>query len=259
MKTCTKDNCDRKHVARGLCGSHYNQEHQPNRHAKKLVACAWCEKPLLRGSGGGRKHGAACSEQCRGWLRFGFSVLPEDHWARWYGKSSEWVAPAVKDERPAFIGNQCDECGIRFIEANHGQPSVRCSKRCTRRVMRRGRKAREHDSPGSFRWVEVIRIWVAGGKLCSYCDVVMTEQPDPDHVVPISRGGRNDLGNIVPCCRLCNSDKCDMTLDEWASERAKQGKPPLRYALAFSNPRFKHLTIGEAKGFAWRHGMGLAA
>lgn len=260
-RTCTMPECDRAHRARGLCASHYNQEHAPNRHTKKMVACAWCGTEVLKSSGGGRKYGQVCSNECRTMLLAPYSKLPEDHWALWFGKASAWTPPKVKPKRemPAFISNQCDECGKRFIEANHGSPSLRCSMRCVRRVAKRARKARERGSVGTFRWVEVMRVWVAGGKRCGYCDVVMTEQPDPDHVVPISRGGRNDMGNILPCCRQCNTDKSDLTLTEWATERARQGKPPRRYVLPYSDPRFMHLAMGEATGSAWRHAMRLAA
>ena len=81
----------------------------------------------------------------------------------------------------------------------------------------------------------------------------MTGQPDPDHVTPISRGGRNDMSNIVACCRLCNADKSDLTLTEWADERARLGKAPRRYVLPFTDARFRHLTEGQANGSAWRH------
>ena len=260
-RTCSLPECNRPHRARGLCATHYNQQHAPNRHAKKLVACTWCGTEVLKHSGGGRKYGQVCSDQCRQYLATPYCTLPADHWARWYGKSSAWTPPLVKVkvEHPAFIGGICDECGNHFVEPNHGSPSLRCSKRCARRVSKRARKARENNSPGSFRWIEVIRIWIAAGKSCSYCDVVMTEQPDPDHVVPISRGGRNDLGNIVPCCRMCNADKGDLTLAEWATERARLGKPARRYSLPHNDPRFTHLTMGEATGNAWRHSQALAA
>lgn len=260
-RTCSLPECNRLHRARGLCATHYNQQHAPNRHAKKLVACTWCGTEVLKHSGGGRKYGQVCSDQCRQYLATPYCTLPSDHWARWYGKSSAWAPPLVKAkaEHPTFIGGICDECGNHFVEPNHGSPSLRCSKRCARRVSKRARKARENNSPGSFRWIEVIRIWIAAGKSCSYCDVVMTEQPDPDHVVPISRGGRNDLGNIVPCCRMCNADKGDLTLTEWAAERARLGKPARRYSLPHDDPRFIHLTMGEATGNAWRHSQALAA
>ena len=260
-KPCAEDGCAKNVRARGLCAAHYNQQYAASRHSKTMAPCFVCDKPALKFATNNKARASVCSEGCRRTLTFG-TPLPEDHWARWWGKASKWTAPKpkpTKPETPAFIANTCDDCGTSFIEANNHNPSSYCSTRCSRRVARRTRKAREHNSPGSFRWVEVIRIWIAAGKQCSYCDKTMTEQPDPDHVVPISRNGRNDLGNIVPCCRLCNADKGDQTLAEWADERARLGKPPLRYSLPYEDPRFKHLTMGEATGNAWRHAMRLAA
>ena len=254
-KPCSKDDCMKTVRAKGLCGTHYNREHQPNRHAKKLVPCAWCGTEVLKHPGGGRKYGQVCSDQCRQYLVTPYCVLPKEHWARWYGKSSKWTPPKPSPAR--YVSNTCDECGAGFTEYNAhnvmANYSRYCSDQCSMRVARRTRKAREHNATGTYRWIEVIRLWVAAGKQCSYCDVVMTEQPDPDHVIPLSRGGRNDMGNILPCCHLCNSDKCDLTLDEWASERARLGKPAVRTSLPSTDPRFRHLTMGEAIGSAWRH------
>lgn len=41
MKTCTVDGCNKKHRAKGLCVTHYNQS-QLNRHAKVESICAHC-------------------------------------------------------------------------------------------------------------------------------------------------------------------------------------------------------------------------
>ncbi len=48
--------------------------------------------------------------------------------------------------------------------------------------------------------------------ICHYCQ----GQFDPteltmDHIVPLSRGGKSTKGNIVPCCKKCNSDKKYLT------------------------------------------------
>lgn len=36
-----------------------------------------------------------------------------------------------------------------------------------------------------------------------------------DHKIPISRGGFSNKGNIVPCCKECNSEKQSKTEVEW--------------------------------------------
>jgi 5-methylcytosine-specific restriction endonuclease McrA len=89
-------------------------------------------------------------------------------------------------------------------------------------------------------------------RCCAYCDQPIEGQPDPDHVIPLSRGGRNDISNVVPVCRHCNVDKCDLTMDEWRLERERRALQPVRYDLT-SDPRFRHLSLTEPTGPAWRH------
>lgn len=106
-RTCTMPECNRAHRARGLCASHYNQEHAPDRHAKKLVACAWCGIEVLKHSGGGRKYGQVCSDQCRQWLATPHCTLPKDHWARWHGASSRW--PRITSPSEASLQRMLDQ------------------------------------------------------------------------------------------------------------------------------------------------------
>jgi 5-methylcytosine-specific restriction endonuclease McrA len=51
---------------------------------------------------------------------------------------------------------------------------------------------------------------------CVYCGQVLDE-PQIDHVVPICRGGSNDLANLVTSCSACNLSKGRKTLEEWLS------------------------------------------
>lgn len=57
---------------------------------------------------------------------------------------------------------------------------------------------------------------------CSYCPAVGTMEPD--HVVPLSRGGRHDPANIVPCCMSCNRSKRDATPAEWQARLVRLGQ-----------------------------------
>ncbi|MBI3595087.1 MAG: HNH endonuclease [Nitrospirae bacterium] len=44
--------------------------------------------------------------------------------------------------------------------------------------------------------------------LCYYCHQrFRPAELTMDHIVPISRGGKNNKGNVVPACKACNSNK----------------------------------------------------
>lgn len=74
-----------------------------------------------------------------------------------------------------------------------------------------------------------------GGALCAYCGFIAAEV---DHIIPVSRGGDEcSIENLTPACFECNSEKRDLTLDEWASKRRADGKswpiPSFLLRLAF--------------------------
>jgi len=48
---------------------------------------------------------------------------------------------------------------------------------------------------------------------CAYCGV--KEKLTVEHVVPISRGGRHSIGNLLPVCMTCNVTKNSRLLIEW--------------------------------------------
>ena len=44
--------------------------------------------------------------------------------------------------------------------------------------------------------------------LCHYCGhKFATAELTMDHIVPISRGGLSNKGNVVPACKACNQNK----------------------------------------------------
>lgn len=49
---------------------------------------------------------------------------------------------------------------------------------------------------------------------CAYCGV--SDEPlQRDCVLPISRGGRYTLDNVVPACASCNASKCNDEVTGW--------------------------------------------
>jgi len=59
---------------------------------------------------------------------------------------------------------------------------------------------------------------------CTYCGCPMDltsddHQVSVDHVVPLSRGGTNNLDNLVLCCRHCNIEKGNLMIDQWNARK----------------------------------------
>jgi 5-methylcytosine-specific restriction endonuclease McrA len=59
-------------------------------------------------------------------------------------------------------------------------------------------------------WAALRTEW--GG--CAYCGVAGVPL-QRDCVLPISRGGRYTLDNVVPACRSCNTSKCNDEVTGW--------------------------------------------
>lgn len=85
-----------------------------------------------------------------------------------------------------------------------GTRKVRAARRRRRRLERVA-----HDLTDS-QWSALQEAW--GG--CAYCGA--TGGPlQRDCVLPISRGGRYTLTNVVPACRSCNTSKCNDEVTAW--------------------------------------------
>lgn len=81
---------------------------------------------------------------------------------------------------------------------------------------RQRRMARvEHDLTDA-QWFALLEAW--GG--CAYCgsEVAALQK---DCMLPISRGGRYTLSNVVPACRSCNASKCNTEVTTWLRRKKR--------------------------------------
>nr|WP_240477259.1 HNH endonuclease [Jiangella muralis] len=83
----------------------------------------------------------------------------------------------------------------------------RAATHARRRKRRMGKV--EHDLTDA-QWAALIAAW--GG--CAYCGAD-DGQLQKDCMLPISRGGRYTLANVVPACRSCNASKCNAEVTTW--------------------------------------------
>lgn len=67
-----------------------------------------------------------------------------------------------------------------------------------------------------------------GTNRCAYCDY-FGEGLEWEHIIPLSRGGPDNIDNQVLACRHCNAEKKDKCLYEWYGEKRKYEIPRIAW------------------------------
>jgi 5-methylcytosine-specific restriction endonuclease McrA len=62
------------------------------------------------------------------------------------------------------------------------------------------------------------------GNVCVYCGASWRHA---DHFIPLNKGGKHSLDNLVPACVACNTSKSDNDPFEWAKANGKRIPPHL--------------------------------
>lgn len=219
------------------CGTVYKPTHSLQRacgracglwfHAGTLLSCPveWdtclvCLNPYMKRH---ERHYGTCSLECRQAASLIFRKLPPE---------PEWRTRVY----------ECPMCGETFTNP-HTTRVLHCSMKCSRKASKQRRRVREAGTYGEWRWSDFMRMAAKFNYCCAYCG----EKPDrldPDHVLPLSRGGPNVLANLLPTCLMCNSDKGARTLPEWEAWRHERGKPARHTSWAPEDRRYWHLTYG---------------
>lgn len=114
------------------------------------------------------------------------------HCAKWRAENIEYVREKSRIQSTEYRKNNHD----KVIASTH---------RYRKRVKENG---------GEFTGAQWSAIKELFGHRCLACD---KREPDiklsPDHVIPISKGGKNCVSNIQPLCRKCNRIKSDKITD----------------------------------------------
>jgi 5-methylcytosine-specific restriction endonuclease McrA len=72
-------------------------------------------------------------------------------------------------------------------------------------------------------WRKVLRKWQYR---CAYCHCRLTRRSaTADHLIALSRGGTNWIGNIVPACLPCNQRKGFLKRSEYLKRLSQTRKP----------------------------------
>ena len=78
-------------------------------------------------------------------------------------------------------------------------------------------KARKRDN-GVF-LISKVEISYLLNRPCFYCGLKV-QKITLDHVIPISKGGRHSIGNLVAACMPCNASKGNKFITQWKRDKS---------------------------------------
>lgn len=141
----------------------------------------------------------------------------------------------------------CKECGCEFTmrelrESNPhnytSNPSFCCAA-CRKRYNRRNGEHRRRERCEHGRGVSLAKLIARDDSICWICGGIVDEEdftidengnfaagrryPSVDHVVPLSRGGKNDMSNAKLAHCFCNAIKSAGTVDEARRKLSERG------------------------------------
>jgi hypothetical protein len=215
QRTCGVSGCAKPHRARGLCSSHYNQQHQPDRHRKSTVACGQCGKPTLKHATN-RFAERYCSYACRDARRVREAIerrLP----VLFVGQVIRPRPPLPVQPRSTkrWVAGSCHRCGKAYVAEDYTNTARVCSLACGRRLGKHRYRARKRQAYVAD--VSPRLIYERDGWRCQLCRkpvrrdhvVPMPLAPVLDHVVPLAQGGTHEPANVQCAHFICNSIKSD--------------------------------------------------
>ena len=113
----------------------------------------------------------------------------------------------------ACLWHACHNRGVQWPYSRAVASRNRAAIYARRRKQRMSRVM--HDLTES-QWTALLEAW--GG--CAYCGSA-SHQLQRDCMLPISRGGRYTLSNVVPACRSCNASKCNAEVTTWLRRKRR--------------------------------------
>lgn len=110
----------------------------------------------------------------------------------------------VKELAARYRNNHREELNKKNREYQRNNPNVILIKNHKRRALK-------NKAKGAYTSSQWIALCDKYHKRCLCCG--RKRKLTADHVVPLSRGGRNSIDNIQPLCGPCNSRKNTKTVD----------------------------------------------
>ena len=196
-KRCAFDGCERKHYANGWCRAHDHQmrrhgEVRPLRVPQSVCTFDGCDRPH-------ESHGLCNGHNIQ--RRSGRELAPLRAWTKGRG----------------CLVDGCDAkhwakgmCQVHYNRHHWRTPSGRRARQLAFTRRRASKRQADVRVVSDRDWARLVARYDG---LCAYCRECPWEHRD--HVIPLSRGGRESIGNLLPACGGCNVRKKAKLLIEW--------------------------------------------
>jgi 5-methylcytosine-specific restriction endonuclease McrA len=125
--------------------------------------------------------------------------------------------PEVQDRQRDYTAQYHQRPGVKehrqdLYYVYYARPDVKARLS----VVRHRRRARLRNAPGSHTPTQLMEQHARQRGKCYYCKKkVVWGEHHIDHIQPLSRGGSNDISNLVVTCPYCNLSKNDRLPSEW--------------------------------------------
>jgi 5-methylcytosine-specific restriction endonuclease McrA len=86
---------------------------------------------------------------------------------------------------------------------------------------------------------------------CAYCGVELTKGWHVDHITPKIFGGTEDLANLNPSCKDCNTYKCHTDLEGYRGQLHKMLNEKLEYLFKSKTKMQVAMKMGSIKYKLW--------
>lgn len=139
-----------------------------------------------------------------------------------------WCDGALSGQQTKFCSQKCKNANTQRHRTRDHQKQYQATKEYRKRKateyarlnphvprLTKAKRRAQKKSAGIFKvtqrdWLRICRRY---DNRCAYCHEI--KPLTMDHVIPLSRGGRHSIGNLIPACHNCNCSKHARFITEW--------------------------------------------
>ena len=195
MKKIICKNCGVEFTSKKACKSRepkYCSKSCFSESLKLHKKCKLCGKEIENKHSVSMHNRIYCSRECKGKARQ--NVPLSDEWKK-----------ALSDGRKN--SEKCKGENLYNWKGGKETENIRMKQSFYKR-----KKALKKDMPIAF----LNSILKAQDNKCFFCESDLSEYKAIEHLTPVSKGGDNDIYNLVYSCKSCNSKKRQQTLEQFA-------------------------------------------